>query len=564
MEKENVIQAHNRNRIWQTLSRFDETTRMEAAKIALSEEELLSSFGGELSFGTGGLRGILGVGTGRMNIYTVAKATRGLADYLKTLDGKNVAIAFDSRHGSSEFAAIVAGVLAYHGIHAWMYDRLMPTPALSFAVRKLRCDAGVMITASHNPAEYNGYKVYGADGCQITEKAAGVITAYIQRVEYAALEWLSAQEAKSRELLHIVPQAVYDAYIACTLACRIRPGLACKLHLVYTPLHGAGLQPVCDVLSRMTGITLDTFEEQCAPDGDFPTCPTPNPELKEALEPAIGYARQKGADLLIATDPDCDRVGVVIPLRNGEYRVLSGNEVGLLLLEYILSNQKRREGREPVVIKTIVTSDLAFAIAGEYGAKVVEALTGFKYIGEKINRMEAVGEEGRFVFGFEESCGYLAGTHVRDKDGVVACMLIAEMAQSFAADGKTLADALRDLYQTYGYMETRLVNFTIQGANPMEKMTGVMKKLRANPPDFLGNGPVIAIEDFLEGIKELPRSDVLSYQNQDGEKIIVRPSGTEPKVKVYLSAKGKNEQDTQDKLDRMTAQVESLLCMKRN
>jgi len=552
--------ARERAGVWQAAACFDENTRLEAARIAASEEELLACFGSELSFGTGGLRGAIGVGTNRMNVYTVAKAAWGLAGYIKAVGGGSAAIAYDSRHKSLEFAGVTAGVLACHGIHAWLYDRLMPTPMLSFAVRELRCGAGVMITASHNPARDNGFKVYGADGCQITDEAAAAITGWIEKAEYTALEWLSAQEAESRGLLHTIPRSVYDDFVERTLACRVRrPALTNKLRLVYTPLHGTGLQPVHDVLGRMPGIDVEFVAEQCAPDGRFPTCPIPNPERKETLAPAIDFARQKGADLLIATDPDCDRVGVAVRLRDGEYRILSGNEVGLLLLEYILSHKKLRGGRAPVVIKTIVTSDLAFAIARAYGARVVEVLTGFKYIGEVIGRMEAAGEKDDFVFGFEESCGYLAGTHVRDKDGVMACMLVAEMAQSFAARGITLDAAIQALYHAYGYMGTRLLNFTVEDALPMEAMKGMTGKLRANPPARLGSRPVAAVKDYLAGMDGLPASDILSFENQDGGKAIVRPSGTEPKVKVYLSAKGANERDVQAELGQMKTQVEGWL-----
>ena len=410
-------------------------------EIAENSEALTACFGQELSFGTGGLRGVLGVGTNRMNRYTVAKATQGLAAYLQANTGRSVAIAYDTRNGSREFAGIAAGVLAASGISSWLFDAPAPTPMLSFAVRTLGCDAGIVITASHNPAQYNGFKVYGPDGCQIVDAAAAAITACIDRVDYKALKWDSEGEAREHGLMRDVPASVKRDYLEKTLACSVRKMLAPpRLRVVYTPLHGVGLEMVRGVFARMPGIELMAVEEQSRQDGNFPTCPAPNPETEAALELAIARARKENADLIVATDPDCDRVGVAVR-HSGGYKVLSGNEVGLLLMEYILSGRKP-SARTPVVVKTIVTSDLAYEIARAYGAEVVEVLTGFKYIGSAIGALEAAGEADRFAFGFEESCGYLAGTHVRDKDGVMACMLVAEMAQHYAAAGLDLAQAL--------------------------------------------------------------------------------------------------------------------------
>lgn len=431
---------------------FDGETRREAQEIARDEERLLACFGSELAFGTGGLRGILGVGTARMNRYVVARATQGLADYLRSTGGHSVAIAYDSRLCSKEFAQTAAGVLAGNGLTAHVYDRLMPTPMLSFAVRELSCDAGIVVTASHNPAQYNGYKVYGSDGCQITEEAAAAITARIQAVAYGQAQVMEEEQARALGLWQDIPQTVFDAFVERTLSRRVNPGVTAPLELVYTPLHGTGLEPVRAVLDRMAGVHRIEVEAQCVPDGHFPTCPKPNPELREALSLGLALAQEKGADLLVATDPDSDRVGVAVRRGDGSYSVLTGNEVGLLLMQHIL-RARRDNGtlpERPVVVKTIVTSDLAFAIAADYSAEVRECLTGFKYIGEIIGRLEAAGEAERYVFGFEESCGYLAGTHVRDKDGVMACMLVAEMAQTAAAQGRTLADELDALYARYG------------------------------------------------------------------------------------------------------------------
>ena len=532
---------------------FDAQTRREAQEIARDGERLLACFGSELAFGTGGLRGILGVGTARMNRYVVARATQGLADYLRSTGGRSVAIAYDSRLCSKEFAQTAAGVLAGNGLTAHVYDRLMPTPMLSFAVRELSCDAGIVVTASHNPAQYNGYKVYGSDGCQITEEAAAAITARIQAVAYGQAQAMEEGQARALGLWRDIPQAVFDAFVERTLSRRVNPGVTAPLALVYTPLHGTGLEPVRAVLSRMPGVQRIEVAAQCMPDGHFPTCPKPHPELREALSLGSALVQEKGADLLVATDPDSDRVGVAVRRGDGSYGVLTGNEVGLLLMQHIM-RARRDNGtlpERPVVVKTIVTSDLAFAIAADYGAEVRECLTGFKYIGEIIGRLEAAGEAERYVFGFEESCGYLAGTHVRDKDGVMACMLVAEMAQTAASQGRTRADELDALYARYGCMENRLLNFDIAGAVPMETMRAVMARLRKNPVEALAGSAVSAFKDYAQGIEGLPMSDVLSCATADGKKAIVRPSGTEPKVKVYLSARAASREAARAALDAM-------------
>ncbi|HNW85937.1 MAG TPA: phospho-sugar mutase [Candidatus Limiplasma sp.] len=540
--------------LWANSPRFDETTRAEAARILRNEDELTRCFGHELSFGTGGLRGVLGVGSNRMNVYTVAKATEGLAAYLLSRGGKRVAISHDSRHGSREFALVTAGVLAGRGIQAMLFDRLMPTPVLSFATRALQADAGVMITASHNPAIYNGYKVYGADGCQITEEAADAITRAIEAVPYETLSWMTEAEARAATLLSDIPETVLESYLQKTLACRAHPGVSAPVTVCYTPLNGAGMEPVLKTLNAMPGVTTVVVADQAAPDGDFPTCPKPNPELKPTLELAIRTAQQSGAGLVIATDPDSDRIGVAVRATDGSFTVLTGNEVGLLLMESILS-ARQAAGTLPAhaeVVKTIVTSDLSFAIAKAYGVAVCETLTGFKYIGEEIGRLEKLGQTERYLFGFEESCGYLAGVHVRDKDGVMAAMLVCELAQFAAGEGKTLLDLLASLYARYGRMGTRLLNFDIAGADPMAEMRRSMETLRAQPPALLAGQPIAARKDYLNGVDGLPASDVLAYANACG-KAIVRPSGTEPKVKVYLSAQGATEAQTEAMLDLMEA-----------
>lgn len=547
---------------WAQSVHFDADTRRAARESMQEEQTLLSCFGAELTFGTGGLRGILGVGTNRMNAYTVARATQGLSDYLRQRGGRRVAIAYDSRLCSGQLAAVTAGVLAANGVTAHIYPRLMPTPMLSFAVREMGCDAGVVITASHNPAQYNGYKVYGPDGCQITEQAAADITACIAAVAYGQARPMAEAAARAAGLWQDIPQCIFDAFVERTLSCRVQPQQKTPLRLVYTPLHGTGLEPVRAVLGRMEGIEMLEVEEQCMPDGHFPTCPKPNPELTEALALGLDRARAEGAALLIATDPDCDRVGVAVRRRDGAYAVLTGNEVGLLLLEYILKTRWEMGTlpARPLIVKTIVTSDLAFAIARRYGASVEECLTGFKYIGEIIGRLEAAGESGRYVFGFEESCGYLAGTHVRDKDGVMACMLIAEMAQCAAAQGLTLADELEKMYAAYGCMENRLLSFDISGAAPMQRMEAVMAQLRREPLPALDGSPVVSVKDYARGIEGLPQSNVLAFATADGKKAIIRPSGTEPKVKTYLSARADTHQAAQKSLAAMEAAMRQALA----
>lgn len=553
------MNAEERCREWATLARFDELTRLEAVRILSNADELTRCFGHELSFGTGGLRGVLGVGTQCMNRYTVARVTQGLAAYLRANNGSLVVIAHDSRHGSREFALMTARVLAAFGVQAKLFPRLMPTPVLSYATRALGADAGVMITASHNPAQYNGYKVYGPDGCQLTETMADAITRAIGQVEYRALCWMSEADARATGLISDVEDSVLQKYLQLTKACRVYPQADAPLTVCYTPLNGAGMEPVGLALRAMKGITLIWVAEQALPDGDFPTCPKPNPELLPTLALAIETATREGAELVIATDPDSDRIGVAVRKGQG-FTVLTGNEVGLLLMESILMARKAADTlpEQPVVVKTIVTSDLAFRIAQTYGAQVRETLTGFKYIGEEIGRLEARGEINRFVLGFEESCGYLAGTHVRDKDGVMAAVLVCELAQVAAARGQTLLDLRDALYARYGRMDTRLLSFDLTGADPMAEMSRIMTKLRKVPPALLAGEQICQKLDYLPGVDGLPPSDVLTFANERG-KAIVRPSGTEPKVKVYLSASGANEAETAKTLNAMEAEIQCWL-----
>lgn len=547
--------------IWANDPFFDVNTQAYAAKCLQNASLCAEAFGEELRFGTGGLRGILGVGTARMNPYTVSRATLGLAAYLKQhFEDPKAVISYDSRHHSAEFAELAGCVLTAENIKVFVFPSLAPTPMLSFAVRLFGASAGIMITASHNPANYNGYKVYGPDGCQITDRAAASITDSISRCSYTDAVRMPKDKAVLLGLWKDLDSSVWNAFAKACLSCRQVPEAKEPLHIVYTPLFGTGLIPVRSVLSQMNGVRVTEVSEQCEPDGDFPGCPKPNPELDEALTLGLQTARTVSADLLLATDPDCDRVGVCVQEPDGAFVRLSGNEVGLLLMDHILRTKKGKgsASEPPIVLKTIVTSDLAFPIAKAYGAEVHEVLTGFKYIGEWIGLLEKENAIERFAFGFEESCGYLAGTHVRDKDGVMACMLICEMAQVLKAQGLTLWERLQEIYHEYGYLGTRLVSYDIHGSVPMEKMSAVMKHLREHSPDCLLDSTQFAVKDYLPGIDGLPKSNVLVFSS-DFFKAIVRPSGTEPKIKVYLSAKGKNADTVKPVLDQLEQEMNQLL-----
>lgn len=418
-----------------------------------------------------------------------------------------------------------------------------------------------MITASHNPAQYNGYKVYGPDGCQITDQAAARITSEIQRTRYDEAELMSPEQAIAHGLWKWVGEEIHRGFAQACLFCRLRPELTQELQVVYTPLYGTGLQPVQEVLAVMQGVRLSLVAEQSRPDGNFPTCPKPNPELDEALALGLAQAKNEKADLLLATDPDCDRVGVVVKDQNGRYHRLSGNEIGLLLCEYLFSTLRDtgRMPHNPLAVKTIVSSDLAFPIAKAYGVEMVEVLTGFKYIGEVIGQLEKAGEVERFIFGFEESCGYLGGAHVRDKDGVMASMLVCEMAQSWKQRGWTLWQALQELYRRYGYVASALLSFEISGPVPMEEMARRMAFLRQSPLSLLAGEPVTSSLDYLPGLNGLPSSNVLSYSTAAGLKMIIRPSGTEPKIKAYLFAQGKTQEAAQAALTQLERQARELL-----
>lgn len=532
----------------------DADLQEELRSVAGKEDEIRDRFYRDLEFGTGGLRGVIGAGTNRMNIYTVRRATQGLANYVKrSFDKPSVAISHDSRIKSTLFAKAAASVLAANGIQVHMYSELMPTPMLSYAVRALHCSAGIMVTASHNPAKYNGYKAYGADGCQITLEVAEQVIQEINSLNlFTDVKYCDFDKAVNDGIVSYIGQDVIEGYYQNVLAQGINTELCASsgLKIVYTPLNGTGNKPVREILSRIGIQDVTVVAEQENPDGNFPTCPYPNPEIREALSLGLQYCDKVKPDLLLATDPDADRVGIAVP--DGEdYALFSGNEVGALLTEYICSQRKAKGTmpERPVVVKTIVTTDLIKAIAKEYGLETIEVLTGFKFIGEQIGLLEAKGEENRYVFGFEESYGYLAGTYVRDKDAVVASMLICEMAAYYRTQGISLLQARENLYKKYGLFRHSLQSFTFEGESGMNKMNALMESLRTEQPAAIGGLKVVSVSDYETSLTTdkqtgkqtaitLPKSNVLVFDLEQGAKVVVRPSGTEPKIKCYYTTIG--------------------------
>ena len=522
--------------LWLDKATGDPDLHNELAALTPGQDDsaIFDRFYRNLEFGTGGLRGVIGAGTNRMNIYVIRRATQGLANYLKaTTLPQSVAIGYDSRIKSDLFAREAARVLAANGITAWLYPRLEPTPALSWAVRNLGCGAGICVTASHNPAKYNGYKVYGADGCQITLEVAATVLAEIEKVDM----FEGVRYCAESELIRTIPESCLEAYLDAVQAQSVAGSGKLDLKVVYTPLNGAGLECVTKILKRIGIEDVTVVPEQEMPDGNFPTCPYPNPEIREAMEKGLELCRELKPDLLLGTDPDCDRMGVAVP-EGDDYRLITGNEMGILLLDYIC--RKRLENgtmpKDPIAVTTIVSTDMGEAVAKEYGVELRRVLTGFKFIGEQIAMVENEGHPERYIFGFEESYGYLSGAHVRDKDAVNASMLCCEMTAWYRAQGMTLAQAMDALYAKHGTFRNDLASFTYEGADGMAKMQSIMDTLRANPPKQLGCEEVTAVVDYKQGVKGLPKSNVLEYQSA-GAKILVRPSGTEPKIKVYLSAR---------------------------
>ncbi|MBJ0752972.1 phospho-sugar mutase [Enterococcus faecium] len=507
-----------------------------------SEKDIEDSFYKNLSFGTGGLRGTIGAGTNRMNVHTVGKASQGLADYLnKNYEAASVVVGYDSRIKSDVFAKTAADIFAANGIQVHLWPELLPVPTVSFATRYLKADAGVMITASHNPSKYNGYKVYGADGCQITTEAATAILAEIEKLDIFADVKMDGDASK----IASIQSEVLTAFIEEVKGQSVLFGekVDKNVAIVYSPLNGTGLVPVTRTLAEMGYSNVTVVEEQRLPDGNFPTCPYPNPEIKEAMSLGMEYAKKYNADLLLATDPDCYRVGIAVKSAHGDYVLLSGNETGLLLLDYICS-QRIKHGKmpaDPVMVKTIVTMDLGERIASNYGVRTIDVLTGFKFIGEQIGMLEKAGKADSYIFGFEESYGYLSGSYVRDKDGVNAAYLICEMFSYYKTQGISLLDKLNEIYTKYGYCLNTLHSFEFDGAAGFTKMQEIMVEFHKGL-DIIGGKKVIETLDYSKGLNGLPKSDVLKFMLEDNCSVVVRPSGTEPKLKTYISVSAENKE----------------------
>lgn len=534
-------------------------------KVMADDQAAISdAFYRDLAFGTGGLRGTIGAGTNRMNVYTVAKASQGLANYVIanfSEDARRIAVSRDSRHKSDLFAEVAAGVFAANGIQVSMYREIMPTPCLSFATRELHCAAGIMITASHNPAKYNGYKVYGPDGCQITTEAAAVILAEIEKIdEFTGVKKMAFNDALRQETVSYIPERIYDEFIA---AVRNESLLAQDeqinrdMAIVYSPLNGTGLRPVTRTLKESGFTNIFVVPEQEQPNGDFPTCPFPNPEIHEAMALGMKYAKEKNADMLLANDPDCDRVGTAVKGPDGEYVLLSGNEMGMLLLDYICARRLANGTMpaDPELVKTIVTIDMAERIAAHYGVKTVNLLTGFKFIGEEIGRLEAAGKRDSYIFGFEESYGYLSGTYVRDKDGVNASFLICEMFAYYKTRGISLLDKLNELYAEYGYCLNTLHSFEFDGEAGFDKMQRIMQSFRTSDIEGFGGKALVETLDYAPGLAGLPKADVLKFKLADNCSVVVRPSGTEPKLKTYISVSAKNRETAARVESQIVAQL---------
>ena len=552
---------------WQEARLDDPALTAELAAIAGDDNEIKERFAVALKFGTAGLRGVLGAGSNRMNIYTVRQATQGLANWVKTQGGNQlVAISYDSRINSDVFAKEAARVLAANGVKVRIYDALMPVPALSFATRYYHANAGVMITASHNPAKYNGYKAYGPDGCQVTDDAAAVIYDEIQKTDIlTGAKLISFQEGLDSGLISYVgddcKEALYDAIKARS----VRPGL-CKtagLKLVYSPLNGSGLVPVTRILHDIGIDDITIVPEQQYPDGNFPTCPYPNPEIFEALRLGLELAEKTGADLMLATDPDADRVGIAIRCPDGSYQLVSGNEVGVLLLDYICAGriEKGTMPKNPVAVKSLVSTPLADAVAKSYGVEMRNVLTGFKWIGDQIARLEAAGEVDRFIFGFEESYGYLAGPYVRDKDAIIGSMLICEMAAYYRSIGSSIKERLEAIYAKFGRYLNKTDSFEFPGLSGMDKMADIMRALRQNPPKEIAGYAVTQVTDYEKPEQTgLPAANVLVYALEGGATVVIRPSGTEPKIKAYFTTLGKNLEEAQAQKDKLAAVVEKIFA----
>lgn len=561
---------------WLEKAVIDPDLKEELESIKGNEEEILDRFYRCLEFGTAGLRGVIGAGTNRMNYYTVCQATQGLADFLnKHFENPSIAIGYDSRIKSDYFSIEAAKVLAANGIKVYLYRELQPTPCLSFAIRYFKTSSGIILTASHNPAKYNGYKCYNANGYQMTDEEANETYEFIKKVDYfTGIKTMDFDEAVEKGLIEYMGDEVIDAFLDEVIKQCVNPDMIADagLKVIYTPLNGTGNKPVRKILDRIGVQDVYVVPEQEMPNGNFPTCPFPNPEIKQAFECALKMAEDIQPDLLLATDPDCDRVGIAVKDGNGGYKLMSGNEVGAMMLNYLLS-QKKEKGllsENSIAVKSFVSTDLAEVIAKKYNCTFKNLLTGFKYIGELITQLETEGRADDFVMGFEESYGYLAGTHARDKDAVVASMLICEMAAYYKAQGKSLAEVMDSIYDEFGYYFNTVSSYTFEGASGMEKMAAIMDGLRADAPKSFGGMEVTVVDDYKTSVStnltdsstktiELPKSNVLAYTLTDGNKIIVRPSGTEPKIKAYITAIGKDREQAQLIADKLLADADALM-----
>lgn len=559
---EEIIYERYRN--WIRYAKMDIDVAEELKRLEKDEQMLADAFYRNLSFGTGGLRGVIGAGTNRMNVYTVAKASQGLADYVKKhfpKEQRKIAVSYDSRIKSDIFAKVAAEVFAANEINVYIYDRLMPTPCLSFAVRELNCSAGIMITASHNPSKYNGYKVYGSDGCQITTNAAEEIQAEIEKVDiFKDVKRMPFDDGRNVGLVQYISSDVYDAYVE---QVKKQSLLEDKLKvdknvaIVYTPLNGTGLKPILRTLKECGYTNITVVKEQEQPDGYFPTCPYPNPEIAETMALGIEYAKKNEAELVLATDPDCDRVGIAVKDAAGEYILLSGNETGMLLLDYICYRRKAlgTMPEKPVLVKTIVSADMAEQIATNYGVRTINVLTGFKFIGEQIGNLEQIGREFDYIFGFEESYGYLSGSYVRDKDAVNGALLICEMFTYYKSKGISLLEKLEELYQIYGYSLNTLYTYEFEGAVGIDKMQSIMKILRTDIKE-IASKRILKSTDYAKGIDDLPKSDVLKLVLEDNCSIVVRPSGTEPKLKLYVSVSAETRLEAENETEKIQGYME--------
>ena len=550
---------------WLSANLIDFDLHAELASIENDDEAIKERFAVALKFGTAGLRGTLGAGTNRMNIWVVRQATQGVADWVKTQGGtQTVAISYDSRLKGWTFAKDAAAVLAANGIHVRLYDELMPVPALSFATRYYHCNAGIMITASYNPAKYNGFKAYGPDGCQMTDDAAAIVYDQIQKTDVlTGAKYITFAEGVEKGLIQFVGDDCKEALYQAIESRQVRPNL-CKtagLKLVYSPLNGTGLVPVTRVLRDMGITDITIVPEQEYPNGYFTTCPYPNPEIYEALEKGLELAKKVGADLMLATDPDADRVGIAMKCPDGSYELVSGNEMGVLLLDYICAGriEKGTMPKNPVAVKSIVSTPLADLVAKHYGVELRHTLTGFKWIGDQIAQLEAHGEEERFIFGFEESYGYLAGSYVRDKDAIVGSMLICEMAAYYRSIGSSIKQRLEEIYAQYGRFLNKVDSYEFDGLSGMDKMAGIMNTLRTNPPVEFAGRKVVSLTDYNKPEETgLPKANVLIFGLEDGATVVVRPSGTEPKIKTYFTTLGKDLAEAQKEKDELAAVLKPL------